>query len=955
MSAAAAWFESGKPLYLHFCRPTPTIDAMLVGREQEQARIDALLEHARSGVSGAVVVRGEPGIGKSALLRYAADRAGGMTVLSATGIEAESELPYSGLSELLHPVLELIGEVPRPQSAAIAAALALAPATEPDPFAVSAATLSVLALAAERQPVLAVIDDAQWLDRASRDALLFAVRRLHADCVLVLFGVRDGDGADFPPSGIPELVLGGIDPEASFQMIAGVHSSGVTPAVAERITTLTRGNPLAILETVNLLTPGQLAGTEPLQEPLPTGPGIQQSFESRVARLPPTTRTALLLLAASESGSIDEIGRAAAGSRTQLSAFEPAEVAGLIQNDGLRIKFQHPLVRSAVYYGATPPARRAAHAALAAALNDPKALVARAWHLAAAAQGEDEAVASVLEQAALESRRRSGHVAAARAFERAARLTPNHETRARRLYEAGTAAYVAGESQHGIGLLEEALGLVEGIPLRAEIMHSRARAEMWTGSPAAARRILLAAADLIEGTDPTATALILVDAATTATQEGDREDSLDGLLPMALRVSERAYAIGQTVGGQAEAAAAGALGKVLFVMGRHAEARPLLVQSLEAIDPNQSLQLAVQLINSAAGFLYYEEFERIRAPLERLIAAARATSAPGALPYALGHLSELDFRTGRWVQAQAGASEAVALATELDHRFSLIYALACLAWIEAGRGLESECRGHIERMTTVSPYAKILGGGMAARVGGLLYLGLGRHEDAIKTLQPLVRVIREGELKMPALFQETPDLIEAYVHAGRPADAEAELDFFEEQADTSPGSWPRAAAARCRGLCVEDFEPSFQRALQLHDNTTMPFERARTELCYGERLRRAKHRGEAREQLHAALATFERLGAAPWANRARNELRATGETVRRDMPASDELTQQELQVALRVAEGATNKEAAMALFISPKTVEAHLSHIYGKLGLRSRTELAHRFASEGSPSLAVHR
>ena len=925
---------------------------MLVGRAQEQARIDALLEHARSGVSGSAIIRGEPGIGKSALLRYATDRAEGMTVLSATGIEAESELPYSGLSELLLPVLELMGEAPLPQSVALAAALALGPATEPEPFAVSAATLSLLALAAERHPVLAVIDDAQWLDRASRDALLFAVRRLHADRAFVLFGVRDDDGVHFPPAATQEIVLGGLDPVASLQVMAQVHSSGIAPAVAERITTLTRGNPLAILETMNLLTPGQLAGTEPLQEPLPTGPGIQRSFQSRIARLPPTTRTTLLLLAASESGSIDEISRAAVGSGTQLSAFEPAEIAGLVRNDGLRIQFQHPLVRSAVYYGATPPARRAAHAALAAALNDPKALVARAWHLAAAAQGEDEAVASVLEQAGLEARRRSGHVAAARAFERAARLTPDHENRARRLYEAGTAAYVAGESQHGIGLLDEALGLADGIPLRAKIMHSRARAEMWTGSPAAARRILLAAANLIEETDATGAALMLVDAATTTTQEGDDRESLDGLLPVAISVAERAYTIGRLAGGQAEAAAAGALGKVLFVIGRHQEAHVLLVQSLEAIDPNQSLQLAVQLINSAAGFLYYEEFDRMRPPLERLITAARAASAPGALPYALGHLSELDFRTGRWAQAHAGASEAVALATELDHRFSLIYALACLSWVEAGRGLESECRAHVERMMTVSPHAKVIAGGLAARAGGLLHLALGRHEDAIKTLQPLVHVLRQGELTVPALFQETPDLIEAYVHAGRRGDAEAALEFFHEQAEASPGTWPRAAAARCRGMLAEDFEPSFQQALQLHESTTMPFERARTELCYGERLRRAKRRGEAREQLRSALASFERLGAEPWANRARNELRATGETVRREVPASDELTLQELQVALKVAEGATNKETATALFLSPKTVEAHLSHIYGKLGLRSRTELAHRFASRGNPSLA---
>jgi DNA-binding CsgD family transcriptional regulator len=926
---------------------------MLVGRGDEQGRIDALIEHARSGVSGALILRGEPGIGKSALLRYATDRADGMTVLSATGIEAESELPFSGLSELLHPVLELMLEMPPPQSAALAGAFALGPPTEPEPFAVSAATLSLLALTTERQPVLCVVDDAQWLDHASRDALLFAVRRLHADPILVLLTVRDGEPVEFRPPGIPELIIDGIDPAACFRLMELSGGSRPSAAIAERVHAATHGNPLAILETVQLLSQAQLAGMEPVADPLPTGPGIQQSFQGRIAAMPEETREAMLLVAASESGSIDEIRRAAERSGTPILALEAAEVAGLVRNDGLRIQFNHPLMRSAVYYGATAPGRRAAHAALAAALTDPKALVARAWHLAAAAQGEDETVAAALEQAAVEARRRSGQAAAARAFERAARLTPDREQRARRLHEAGTDAYVGGESALGVKLLDEALLLAQGISLRADIMHSRARAEMWTGSPRSARRILLAGVDLIEASDPAKATLMLVDAATTAIQEGDVERDFEGTVTGALRVAERAYRVGLRAGGQPEAAAAGAFGKALIGFRRPDEAHALLVQSLEAIDERQSLQLAVQLINSAAMFLYFEEFERMRAPLDRLIAAARSASAPGALPYALGHLSELDFRTGRWPQAYAEASEAVALATELDHRFSLIYALACLSWIEAARGLEADCRAHVTTMMAVSEHAKTMVGGYAARITGLLYLGSGRNEEAIKHLEPLSELLRVASVAAPFLFQETPDLIEAYVHAGRRAQAETALASFQDQVNGTPGYWGPAAAARCRGLLVDDFEPAFAQAFAFHDRTTMPFERARTELCYGERLRRARRRGEARQQLRGALETFERLGAEPWADRARNELRATGETIRRDHHASDDLTLQELQVALKVAEGATNREAAAALFLSPKTVEAHLSRIYSKLGVRSRTELAHRFATERAPSLAA--
>jgi DNA-binding CsgD family transcriptional regulator len=926
---------------------------MLLGRGDEQARIVALLEHGRNGISQSLILRGEPGIGKTELLNYAVHRAADMTILSATGIESESELPFAGLAELLHPVLELISAIPPPQAAALNAALALGPPTAPDPFAVSAATLSLLAAAAEQQPVLAVVDDALWLDAASRDALLFAVRRLHADRVVVLYGVREGEPVAFKPPGIPEITLQGIGDEASRELIARSASVTVAEAVVATVQASACGNPLAILETIQLLSPGQLAGAEPLADPLPTGPAIQRSFERRVARLPEETQRALLIVAASQSGSIEEVRRAGVPFGAGFSALDAAEIAGLTQNDGLRIQFRHPLMRAAVYYGAPAPQRRKAHAALAATLTDSRSLVSRAWHLAGAAQGEDEEVAGVLELAAIEARQRSGLAAASRAFERAARLTPNAEQRARRLHEAGADAYIGGESERGIRLLDEALTLAPLAGLRADIMHSRARAEMWTGSPAAARRILLAAADLIERSDPAKATLMLVDAATTAIQEGDPGARFEQTMQDAVDVAERAYQVGLRAGGQPEAAAAGAYGKALLAFRRgRDDAYGLLVQSLEAIDERESLQLAVQLINSAASFLYYEEFDRMRGPLERLIAAARAASAPGALPYALGHLSELDFRAGRWREGWAEASEAVALATELDHRFSLIYALACVAWIEAARGLESECRAHLAELTTVSEHARTIVGGYGARIRGLLDLGHGRNEDAIKNLEPLFELLCSAKASVPFLFQEAPDLIEAYVHTGRRADAKRALATFQRQVEGTPGTWSMAAAARCRGLLEDDFEPAFATAFALHERTTMPFERARTQLCYGERLRRAKRRSEARGQLHAALDTFEQLGAESWANRARNELRATGESVRRERPAIDALTLQELQVALKVAEGATNKEVGAALFLSPKTVEAHLSRVYGKLGVRSRTELAHQFATGGRPALA---
>jgi DNA-binding CsgD family transcriptional regulator len=610
-----------------------------------------------------------------------------------------------------------------------------------------------------------------------------------------------------------------------------------------------------------------------------------------------------------------------------LNDLDQAEALGFIANDAVRLRFSHPLIRSAVYHGASGPERREVHAALAAEMDEPHSVAERAWHLAAAVQGEDEEVASVIETAADNARSRAGHAAAAKLFEQAAKLSPDGEARARRLYQAGKEAYLGGNGTKAIGILDEALALADDTFLRADISLSRARVEMWVRSPAAARRILLAAAAEVEDVDPHRAALMLVDATTTAIQEADDELIAAGsAIDAAFRLSQRAYRLGARAGGLAAAASAGIYGKMLVVRHRAQQGRALLLQSLESIDERESIWNAVQLIQFADMFAYFEEFDRARGPLERLV-----------------------------VQAEAEAAEGVALAAELDHRISLIFTLGHLAWIQAARGQEPEFRTSVQRLLGVSEHMRKAAGMYAGRAGGLLALGLGRQDEAIGFLRPLVDGLHAAGLVVPGLLQETPDLIEAYVHSARLDDAETVLSSFDRAAAESPGSWPRAAAARCRGLLADDFESHFEEAMRLHQQTEMPFEAARTSLCFGERLRRAKRRLDAREQLHAALRTFEQLNAEPWANRTRNELVAAGESVRREAHAIDELTPQELQVALKVAEGATNKEVGAVLFMSPKTVEAHLSRVYSKLGLRSRTELAHQLRHEviGEPSRAA--
>ncbi len=927
---------------------------MLLGRGAEQTRIDALLAQARSGTSGALVIRGEPGIGKSALLRYAVGQCNDMTVLWATGMEAESELAFAGLSELLHPVLGLLGEIPSPQAEALAGALALGPPGAQDRFTISVATLSLLAAAAEQRPVLAVVDDAHWLDAPSRDALLFATRRLQADQAVLLFAARVGEPVVFEAPAIPELVLGGIDQESCNALLMGSGGVEVSPEVAGAILEATRGNPLAILEAPRVLTRAQLSGREPLNEPLPVGAGVQRSFARRVARLPEQTRRALLVAAASQSRSIDEVRRACEVLGIDYAALEPAERDGLIENDGVRIQFGHPLMRAAVYHGAAAPDRRAVHRALASALADEPFIGQRAWHLAVAAEGADEQVAAVLEEAGREARERSGHASAASAFERAARLTPNSENRARRLLEAGIDAHAAGEWAKALDLLAEALRHARAATLRADIEHARGRVEMWTRSPVVAREVFLAATDRVEPYDTGRAAMMLVDAATTTFQHGDRQQ---GVVAPALAIARRAYDLAQRVGGLPEAAASGLLAKALISVGRTEEGYPLLVRCQTAIDETDSIWPAVQLIQCAVVFLWLEEYDTARGLLERLIARARAASASGALGYPLCHLSEVDFRTGRWLEAYAGAAEAARLARELGQPVTLEYALICLAWVEAGLGRELDCRRHIasalelagQEGTTIAAYS--------TAILGLLELGLGNSAEAIDQLRRLLDFYDQEKIEVVehSVFQSVPNLIEACVHVGALAEAEEALADFAAAGQRTHRIWTMATAARCRGILADtDFEVHFQEALRLHGRTPTPFERARTELCYGERLRRAKRRAEARGQLRSALDTFERLGAAPWADRARNELRATGEaTRRREGPALEQLTMQELQVAHKVAAGATNREVATALFLSPKTIEAHLGRVYSKLGLRSRTELAHYFGHEAgglSPS-----
>jgi DNA-binding CsgD family transcriptional regulator len=914
---------------------------MLLGRAAEQERIGGLLAGARDGRSGVLVIRGEPGIGKSALLDYAREQAEGMAVLFARGLESESELPFAGLSELLAPVLDHLEVIPAPQRGALEGGLAMGPGGPGDRFAAYAGVLSLWAAAAEEAPLLVLVDDAHWLDRPSSEALVFAARRLGHEAVGVLFAAREEERRVFTAPSLPEMRPAGLNVEAALALLAERVDGEVSSAVAERLCSAAGGNPLALLELRELLTVAQLGGREPLPDPLPLGASLDDAYRHRIARLSTTTRRALTVAAASDFGAADELLVALEALRLDPSALDPAETAGIVALSPERIEFRHPLLRSAAYHSATGPERRAAHEALAGALRGERSLGRRAWHRARAVAAPDERVASELERAAQEAMSRGAPAAAASAMEVAARLTPDPDRRAGRLQEAGREAHLAGRFADAARLLDDALERTEDRLRAAEIRHLRGQVEMFAGSLSAAREQELAAASALQPLDPGRAAIALADAAGTLTMEGRQT--------RALAIAERAHASAERIGGLPEQVSALTLGGIAALCGQSERASALIERARplvegEALTGDQWL---------AAAFAYsrtwLDEDLEAREVITRTVEALRAASAIGFLPYALAVQCVIDFRLGNWAEAYAAGSESVRLAEETGQRNEFSNSRVALARVEAGYGHREACVRHAQGALTAVQAAGAGAAGAQARAAlGLLELGSDRPHEAAEQFEQAERFLER--LGQPTAMRSIADRVEAYARAGKLADAERVLGLLEEQAKRTGGRWAHAAAARCRGLLAgqTEFEQHFLDALAWHDQVPAPFETARTRLCFGERLRRARRPADARQQLHLALDSFERLGAAPWDNKARRELDATGERRerRREADIATLLTPQELQVALRVSEGATTKEAAAALFISPRTVDAHLSHIYRKLGVRSRAELA-RFVIEG--------
>lgn len=917
---------------------------MLLGRERECARIDALIRDAKDGRSGVLLIRGEEGIGKSSLCEYAVDQAGDVAVLEAHEIESESGLAFSGLWDLLHPIVDRREAIPAPQAEALEAAFALGPMAGRDRFTVCVATLSLLAAAAEEQPLLAIVDDANWLDASSAEALHFAARRLDAEGIALVLTVGDDELTPFERTDLPELELEGLDVDATSALLARAADSGVSADVAATVFVASNGNPLAILELGEVLTPSQLAGEETLPKPLPVGPRIERAYEDRLAKLSDGVRSVLLVAASSMTGSVEAIDRALDQLGLEPTDLDAAQVAGLVVVTDGQLRFRHPLLRSTVYQNASSHSRRAAHEALAAAAAGERADDRRAWHLAAATSEADPAVARELIETAHRARARGGHAEAAKALERAGRLSEGSHQMAYLLHEAANEARLAGNPGQALALLDEAApGAGEAPQLRASIRHLRGVIEMWRGRPMQASKELLEEGEKVAADDSERAARMMSDSAWAALMAGD--------IRSALSAAERAAEIGEHDGGVSAVLGTSIAGICLLLAGRTDEASEALATYEPLLDRPEFLEREYYVVWPAAYVLVWlERFDDARRLFSQVVDAARASSSPSLLPYALAGLAEHDFRTGAWHSAQANGGEAVRVATETGQQTALAFSLVTVARVDAARGRVDECRASISHALEL---ASLEVGGVLAFAGaadGLLDLSLGHNEEAIGHLQQVSRRVRERGLGEPGVIQWAPDLIEAFVRSSLLDEANDELERFAAEAHGTNRQWALAASARCRGLLAgeDEFEEAFSKALAIHERLPMPFEQARTQLAYGERLRRSRHRSDARPYLRAAIEAFERLGAGPWAERARVELRATGESIGRELLSGlDSLTPQELQVAIVVARGATNKEAGAALFLSPKTIEAHLGRIYRKLEIRSRTELARVITEEG--------
>jgi DNA-binding CsgD family transcriptional regulator len=904
----------------------------LVGRERERDVLDRLLDGVRAGQGGVLVMHGEAGVGKTALLEYTVDAGPEFRIARTVGVEAEMELPFAAVQQLCSPFLPLRERLPQPQHDALEVAFGLTTGPTPDRFLVGLAVLGLLAEAAEEQPLACAVDDAQWLDSASARTLAFVARRLVAEKIALVFATRElGETL----SGLPELHVAPLERRDARALLDSVLPVRLDDRVLERIVAETRGNPLALLELPRGLSPTQLAGGFGLPTTAPVSAGIEDRYTRRLAKLPPAARRLLLVAAADPVGDPALVWRAAERLGIPESAADAVESEALLSLSP-RVAFRHPLVRSAVYRSAESHDRREVHLALAEATDPDIDPDRRAWHRAQAASKPDEEVAAELERSAVRAQARGGLAAAGAFLERAVALSPDPKGRARR-------ALVAAETKLQGGALDDALDLVTiaesgaaaddaGLRAHAHLLRAQVAFASRRGSDAAP--LLLAAARELESLDPSLARATYLEAMSAATF-GGRLVRGDGLV----EISEAALAGPRPDKPQPSDLLL--LGLAVQATTGYAAAAPVLKQALDAfqgeidLSPNDARWL--WFASLIALFMWDDDAWMVLST--RQLELARRTGALSALAFHLGSAIAVyaffgELRTAAILaEEQRTATEAIGVAADPSGALSLA----------ALRGQEVEFS---ELIRTTIGDAEARGEGIALTnaefLSGGLYNGLGRYEAALAAVLPAERFYTEG----PAIWALT-ELIEAAVRLGQPERARHAFERVRETTRAAGTDWALGIEARLRALLSDgdDADALYLEAISRLGRTRIRVQLARTQLLYGEWLRRERRRLDAREQLRTAHEFFRDAGMEAFAERARLELEATGERARkRTMDTLDQLTPQETQIARLAAQGETNRAIAAQLFISASTVEYHLRKAFRKLSVKSRTQLAERLS-----------
>jgi DNA-binding CsgD family transcriptional regulator len=915
----------------------------LRGRESEREALDRLVEGVRAGQSPVLVLRGEPGVGKTALLDYLVERASGCRIARAAGVESEMELAFAGLHQLCAPFLGRLERLPGPQRDALAAAFGLQNGGAPDQFMVGLAVLSLLSDATEEQPLLVVVDDVQWLDRASAQVLAFVARRLEAESVAIVFAERHSSH-DEDLTGLPELELRGLAYRDARALLQSAVTGPLDDRVSDRIVAETRGTPLALLELPRGMSPEQLAGGFGWHI-APALPGrIEESFRRRLTTLPTTTRRLLLVAAAEPVGDPVLIWRAAGLLGVDGEAAEPAITEGLVEFDG-QVRFRHPLVRSAAYRAASAEERHSVHHALAEATDASVDPDRRAWHRAQATARLDENVAAELEQSAGRARRRGGLSAAAAFLERAAGLTPDPARRARRALDGAQTKHEAGASDAALRLLAmaEAGQLDELGRARADLV--RARITFVANRGRDAPPLLLRAARRLEPLDATLARETYRDAFYAAFTAG-RLATGDGVL----EVAEAARTA--PPGPQPQRAPDLLLrGLALLIAEGYNVGAPILKRALSAFrDGEVSTEEAFRWLPLASRVAHdVWDDESWHALSTRLIELGRQTGALAVLR--LGLLLGVGSAAfaGDLATAASMADEAEAVAEATGNPIGPYAPLVLAAW----RGQAAEA-ARLDEANTSEMVGRGEGQWLTAThwTTALLNNGLARYDQALAAAEQGSEYPDELGLATWSMVE----LIEAAARTGSPERATTALRRVSESTTAGGTDWALGIRARSRALLSksEAAEPHYREAVERLGRTRMRFELARARLVYGEWLRRERRRVEARKQLRAAHDAFSRIGAEGFAERTRRELLATGETVRkRDVETRDELTAQEAQIAGLAGERLTNDEISAKLFLSPRTVEWHLTKVFAKLGIGSRRQLRDALSAAGRPARAA--